>query len=66
VGIDLVNRFIHYCALNANGSIVAEGRVATTPGAIEMRFKTAAPNRIAIEAGMHFLLGRPPAQAIGA
>lgn len=37
VGIDLGDRFSYFCALDADGAIVAEGRVATTPGAIELR-----------------------------
>lgn len=53
IGIDLGDRFSHYCALDADGSIVAEGRAATTPGTIEVHFKTALRKRIAIEAGMH-------------
>lgn len=53
VGLDLGDRFSHFCALDADGSIVAQGRVATTPAAIELEFKTTTPKRIAIEAGMH-------------
>ena len=53
IGIDVGDRFSHYCALADDGSVVAEGRVATTPAAMELEFKTAAPKRIAIEAGMH-------------
>jgi transposase len=62
IGIDVGDRFSHYCALDTKGSVVVEGRVATTPGAIEMLFKTSR-KRIAIEAGTHSpwmsrLLGR--------
>jgi transposase len=53
VGIDLGDRFSYFCALDAGGEVVAEGRVATTPGAIELHFKAASRKRIAIEAGMH-------------
>jgi len=53
VGMDVGDRFSHFCALDADGSVVAEGRVATTPGAIELHFKDASRKRIAIEAGMH-------------
>ena len=53
VGIDLGDRFSHYCALDAEGAVVAEGRVATTGGAIELHFKAAARSSVAIEAGMH-------------
>ena len=53
VGIDLGDRFSHFCALADDGSVVAEGRVATRPAAMELEFKTETPKRIAIEAGMH-------------
>jgi transposase len=52
IGIDLGDRFSHYCALDAEGTVVSEGRVATTPGAIELLLKTSR-KRIAIEAGTH-------------
>jgi hypothetical protein len=52
VGIDLGDRFSHFCALDDDGAVVSEGRVATTPGAIELFFKTSR-KRIAIEAGTH-------------
>lgn len=53
IGVDVGDRFSHYCALDGDGSIVVEGRVATTAGAIELLFKTVQRKRIAIEAGMH-------------
>jgi len=34
VGIDLGDRFSHFCALDADGTVIAEGRVATTPAAM--------------------------------
>ncbi len=52
IGIDLSDRFSHFCAVDAEGAVVAEGRVATTPGAIELLFKISR-KRIAIEAGTH-------------
>jgi transposase len=52
VGIDLGDRFSHFCALDADGAVVSDGRVATTPSAIELFFKTSR-KRIAIEAGTH-------------
>ncbi|HET9146361.1 MAG TPA: IS110 family transposase [Sphingomicrobium sp.] len=52
VGIDLGDRFSHFCALADDGSVVAEGRVATTPGAVELLFKISR-KRIAMEAGTH-------------
>ena len=53
VGMDLGDRFSHFCALDDDGGVVAEGRIATTPGAIELHFKGVSRKRIAIEAGMH-------------
>lgn len=53
VGMDLGDRFSHFCALDDDGAVVAEGRVATTPEAIELDFKGVSRKRIAIEAGMH-------------
>jgi transposase len=53
VGIDVGDRFSYFCALDAGGAVVGEGRVATTPGAIELHFKAVSRKRIAIEAGMH-------------
>ena len=52
IGIDLGDRFSHFCAVDADGAVVAEGRVATTPGAMELLFKTSRKT-IAIEAGTH-------------
>jgi transposase len=53
VGIDVGDRFSHFCALDADGLVIAEGRIATTPAALELHFKGASRKRIAIEAGMH-------------
>lgn len=53
IGIDLGDRFSHFCALDGEGSVVGEGRVATTPAAMELEFKSVSRKRIAIEAGMH-------------
>jgi len=53
IGMDLGDRFSHFCALDDDGSVVAEGRVATTPGAMELEFKSVTSKTIAIEAGMH-------------
>lgn len=53
IGIDLGDRFSHYCALDANGTIIDEGRVATTPVALERHFMRYAATTIAMETGTH-------------
>jgi transposase len=53
IGIDLGDRFSHYCMLDAGGAIVDEGRLSTTPVAFRLRFVGAAGARIAIEVGTH-------------
>lgn len=52
VGLDLGDRFIQTCVLDARGEIVEEGRVVTRPEALERRFSTSAC-RIVLEAGTH-------------
>ena len=53
IGIDVGDRFSHYCAIDAAGVVVAEGRFSTTVGAVELQFKAMPAKTIAIEAGMH-------------
>lgn len=53
IGIDLGDRFSHYCALDGNGEIVTEDRLATTRGAFELLFGKIAPVTMAIETGTH-------------
>ena len=53
IGIDVGDRFSHYCAIDAAGVVVAEGRFSTTVGAVELQFKSMPAKTIAIEAGMH-------------
>lgn len=42
VGMDLGDRFSHWCALNAAGEVLARGRMRTTPEAIPNRPATGA------------------------
>src|SRR5262245_54103823 len=51
VGIDLGDRYSHFCELDARGDILEEGRLATTPAAFRRRFSSRMPARVAIEAG---------------
>lgn len=53
IGIDVGDRFSRYCAIDAAGTVVVEGRVATTVGAIELEFGHVPKKTIAIEAGTH-------------
>jgi len=51
VGIDLGDRYSHFCELDAKGDVVEEGRLATSPTAFRRRFSSRTPARVAIEAG---------------
>ena len=53
IGIDLGDRYSHYCVLDAAGSVIDEGRLATNPAALRARFAGQSPARIAIEVGTH-------------
>ena len=52
IGIDLGDRKSHVCVLDADGEVVEESRIATTPKAVR-RGSRAAPTRIALEVGGH-------------
>jgi len=51
IGIDLGDRYSHYCELDAHGLLVEEGRFSTTAEGLRRRFGTIPRARIAIEAG---------------
>jgi transposase len=53
IGIDLGDKYSHCCLLGADGVMFAEGRVRSTPEAMEAHFKNLPPSRIAIEVGGH-------------
>ena len=53
IGIDVGDRFSSYCAIDSSGTIVAEGRITTTVGAIELELGQISRKTVAIEAGMH-------------
>ncbi len=65
IGIDLGDRYSHYCVLDKDGEVLEEGRLSTTPKAFQQRFGSAVACRIALEVGTHspwvnqLLLGRP-------
>ena len=53
VGIDLGDRFSHYCVLNEYSEVIEEGRMATTRAALEKHFRGEGRQRIAVECGTH-------------
>src|SRR3974390_202270 len=53
VGIDLGDRFSHYCVVNQDGAVMEEGRIATTTGGMERHFGGERKMRIALECGPH-------------
>ena len=53
IGIDLGDRYSHYCVLDKNGNVLEEGRLSTTPKGFQHRFGSVDPCRIALEVGTH-------------
>ncbi len=53
IGIDLGDRFSHWCALDGDGNVVAEDRVSTTRPAMTKLFSLLTRKRIAVETGTH-------------
>lgn len=53
VGLDLGDRFIHYCMLNQDGEVIEEGRIATSEVAVRRQFEGEARQRMAMECGTH-------------
>jgi transposase len=51
IGLDIGDRFSHYCVLGFDGEIAEEGRVRTTPEAIDRWFSSRSPVRVAVEVG---------------
>ena len=53
-GLDLDDRCSHLCLIDSqSGEVIEEGRMRTTPEALERRVFLEQPMRIAIEAGTH-------------
>ena len=55
IGLDLGDRFGHYCVLNSEGEIVCEKRVRMTREAVTEVFADWRIARVAIETGTHAL-----------
>jgi len=53
VGLDVGDRQSHYCVLDLDGGVVAEGNVKTTEASLRVLFKGKGRQRIALEAGTH-------------
>lgn len=53
VGIDLGDRMSHYCILDEQGEVVAEGTLRTTEAGFREQFQRTAPARVAMETGTH-------------
>ena len=53
VGLDLGDRYSRCCLLDDPGGVIEEGRLRTTPVAVEEAFQDRAPMRIVIEVGTH-------------
>ena len=53
IGIDLGDRKSHVCVLDADGEVVEESQIATTPKALRTRFECLAPTLVAFEVGGH-------------
>src|SRR5260370_36968964 len=53
VGIDLGDRMSHYCILDEQGEVVAEGTLRTTEAGFREQFQRTAPATVAMEKGAH-------------
>lgn len=53
MGLDLGDRFIHYCVLNEEGEVIEEGRMQNSESALCKHFANEAVMRMAMEAGTH-------------
>jgi transposase len=53
VGLDLGDRYSHYCMLTSSGEEMEEGKIRTEAAALEKHFGAEGRMRIALEAGTH-------------
>ncbi len=53
IGVDLGDRYSHFCVLDASGEIVEDGRVTTSPAGLSRRFGSYPSARVALEVGTH-------------
>jgi len=53
IGLDLGDRFSHYCILGESGEVIGEHNLPTTPKGIDEDFGRIPRSRIALETGTH-------------
>ncbi len=53
IGIDVGDRWSHYCCLNRQGEAIERGRVASTREGVQREFERRRPATIALETGTH-------------
>jgi transposase len=53
MGLDIGDRYSHYCLLNQPGDVVEEGRIQSTEAALRRHFEGEPCMRIALECGTH-------------
>jgi transposase len=53
VGLDLGDRYSHYCVVSGAGEVMEEGRIQTDAAALKKHFGAEPRMRIALEAGTH-------------
>lgn len=53
IGLDVGDRFSHYCELDAGGEVVGEGRVLTKSEALRRQFAGVPRARVVLEVGTH-------------
>ena len=53
IGLDLGDRFSHYCMLNEDGYATETGRIQTTEEALRRHFEGEPPMRVALECETH-------------
>ncbi|KPJ83293.1 MAG: hypothetical protein AMS18_17595 [Gemmatimonas sp. SG8_17] len=53
VGLDIGDRYSHFCIVDTDGSLVEEGRVRTTESAMQRHFRNVGPMRVVLEVGTH-------------
>jgi transposase len=53
VGVDLGDRFSHYCVLNRDGEVMEEGRIRTSEEAFRQHWEGEARQRVVMETGTH-------------
>ena len=60
IGLDLGDRFSHYCMLNEDGDAIETGRIQTTEETLRRYFDGEPPMRVALECGTHSPLAVAP------